>query len=167
METRNLYTDEVIINKEKNCIIKSTCIKFSEDTWISFHQDKAGEKIGPFIILTKNPNGDKTNIIDLGITNAKLLNKNPYQFEYNEKWTVDAKSIFAIILPENYVFSKLDITEEQGAIIKPHREAHDNINILYYIIFAEDFRSYILSLNGVIEYDEKAFNEIINGKNRI
>ena len=87
-----------------------------------------------------------------------MLNKNPYKFEYNEKWTIDAKSIFAIILPESYIFSILDITEEQGAIINPHRESYDNKKILYYIIFGEDFRSYILSINGVIEYDQKAFD---------
>lgn len=165
MEIENLYFDEVTLDEEKNnVIIKSTTIKFPEPAWVSVHDNKDGEKYGPFTLLQDKNRFSKDIIIkDLGERVTKFVSKKPYHIQYKEKWTASPRSIFAIVIPENFVFLKLDITDEQGTKIEIDNEITNSCRLLYYIVIGEQLPLYILNINGVLKEDKKEFDIIKNG----
>lgn len=158
MQIKNLITEYIFIENEE-ILVNSNLIKFNLSTWVSTHRDRMGKKYGPITLLE---NLDERDISIKSFGNRKLRSKinDKNEISYLDTWTIPDDTIYSIVIPKDYYFLYMKITDRENNEINSKLNLGLTLKdeIFYYHLFSQEFN---VNIESLIQKNTKNYNKII------
>jgi hypothetical protein len=176
MQIEHLLVDEIRIDPaNRKGIAKSALYDFPHPEWVSPHRERSGRQIGPMTLL-----GDERRPDDLMNISIRSFGDRTLQTEwrpdhviisYKDRWTVPAWTVYALVLPKEFVAAHLEIARHETSSWKPPVQigvTHDE-RLFYHTIFGSAYSRYpnensqhVFDIETRLESNTKRYRELVN-----
>lgn len=166
MQIDHLLVDEIYIDQASlSGMARATIYSFQYSRWVSPHKERNGERVGP-MTLVDSVSWDMAGITKTDFGERKLHSTGSIghpTISYRDRWTIPTISIYAFVLPTEYVATQINIDtyndEYRPTLIGVTQEG----NLFYHTVFA-DFgnpsRKHIFDVTAQLEHNPKACKKL-------
>ncbi len=164
MQVDNLLVDEISVNaRSQTGAARSTLYHFARPTWISTHQGRSGQQIGPVTLLDSGRESSEIDVKSFG--KRKLYGseqRGKLVISYKDRWTVPPSTVYALVLPKTYIASDAPLVRVgQGDCPPPVIGGDRKGRLFYHTIFGHSHADWIFDVEARLEPDEARSRELI------
>jgi hypothetical protein len=162
MHVSNVLIDEVTAGSpDTPAVITSVLHEFESRRWISADR-QTGRKLGPLTVIDEgNPAFPLDRATHFG---SRELFDDGTALSYEETWTIPAWTVYALLLPMEFVARRLEIIHKDSDAVEvgySTRATHDD-RLFYYAAFGGAEDQHLVSVRARIEHNPFESAEMIH-----